>query len=100
MVTRGSEVRDGHRNGTEHFLDVYYQELMRDPTAELERISDFAGLAWTASDRAKLQQARGHNQQNKHGVHKYQLEDFGLSAERTRERFADYIERYAIPREG
>ncbi|MGE0323146.1 MAG: sulfotransferase [Polyangiaceae bacterium] len=100
MVTRGSEVRGGHRKGTEHFLDVYYQELMRDPTAELERISDFAGLAWTASDRAKLQQARGHNQQNKHGVHKYRLEDFGLSAERTRERFADYIERYAIPREG
>ncbi|MCA9643654.1 MAG: sulfotransferase, partial [Myxococcales bacterium] len=100
MVTRGSQVRDAHQNGAPHFLDVYYQGLMRDPAAELERISAFASLEWTESDRAKLKQARGHNQQNKHGVHKYRLEDFGLTTAGTRERFADYVARYTIPSEG
>lgn len=99
MVTRGREVRDTHQNGEPHFIDVYYRDLMRDPKAQLERISAFAGLEWSDAERAKLGVARSHNQQNKHGVHRYSLEDFGLSADGTRRRFAEYVRRYSIPEE-
>ncbi|MEZ4228410.1 MAG: sulfotransferase [Polyangiaceae bacterium] len=104
MVTRGREVREALSSAGDpracQFLDVHYQDLMKDPDGTLERISAFADLAWSDSDRQQLERARNHNRQHKHGVHRYSLKDFGLSEQRTRERFASYVERYAIPSEG
>ena len=34
---------------------------------------------------------------DKHGSHQYDLEEYGLTAERVRERFAGYIERFGLP---
>ena len=35
--------------------------------------------------------------QGKHGRHEYSLDEYGLSPERVRERFAGYVERYGLP---
>jgi hypothetical protein len=37
------------------------------------------------------------NPQNKHGAHRYSLEEYGLSAETVRTRLAGYIERFGLP---
>jgi hypothetical protein len=37
------------------------------------------------------------NPKGKHGSHSYDLAEYGLSKEGVRERFKDYIGRYAIP---
>ena len=37
------------------------------------------------------------NPQGRHGRHEYSLEQYGLSPERVRERFARYIESYRLP---
>ena len=36
------------------------------------------------------------NRQHKHGVHRYSLEQFGLSTEQVEAQFADYIARYDV----
>ncbi len=40
-----------------------------------------------------------HNPQHKHGVHHYQLEDFGLDRERLAEQFRPYCDRFEVPGE-
>jgi hypothetical protein len=37
------------------------------------------------------------NPQHRHGSHRYSLQEFGLSAERVRDRLADYIEHFGLP---
>ena len=36
------------------------------------------------------------NRQHKHGVHRYNLGQFGLDTEQVEARFADYIARYDV----
>jgi hypothetical protein len=40
------------------------------------------------------------NPKNKHGVHSYTLEQFGLSRSAEAARFASYCERFEIPKRG
>ena len=37
------------------------------------------------------------NPKGKHGRHTYSLEDYGLTTEQVRERYANYCERFSIP---
>ncbi len=81
------------------FIDVQYQDLVADPMKEIRRIYDFLGLALTADTEGKMQSWRTSNPQNKHGVHHYRLEDFGLDREELRRDFAPYRARFRIDEE-
>ena len=82
----------------EQCLDVHYQTLSDDWQAVLAQIYDFIGMplepalpemsAWLAS-----------NAQHKHGVHRYQLSDFGLSSELVEQRLQFYRQAHSIPKE-
>ena len=49
-----------------------------------------------AAEQALRSHARS-NPKGKHGAHEYDLEQYGLTPQRVRERFAAYTERYALP---
>jgi hypothetical protein len=88
-------VRD--RAPAAQFLDVNFESIERDPLGTVERVYDFLGWPLTNDARAAMQQFLAANPKNKHGVHSYTLEQFGLSRAAETARFRKYCERFRIP---
>jgi hypothetical protein len=88
-------VRD--RAPAEQFLDVGFEAIESDPIGTVERVYDFLGWPLTAVARGALEAFLAANPKNKHGVHRYTLEEFGLQREAEAKRFRNYCERFQIP---
>jgi len=88
-------VRD--RANAAQFLDVAYESIERAPLETVERVYDFLGWPLTADARAAIERFLAANPKDKHGVHHYTLEQFGLEREALTRRFVPYCDRFAIP---
>ncbi|QRK12662.1 sulfotransferase [Archangium violaceum] len=84
------------RASPEQFLDVHYEELMADPAGQVQRIHRWAGLGGEEAASGVVQSWLAENPRNKHGVHQYSLEYYGLDAQRVAERFRAYTERFGV----
>jgi hypothetical protein len=82
------------RIGADRFLDVAYADLVADPLKQVRRIYDFADLSLSGETEAAMQAWIAGNPQDKHGHHRYQLEDFGLDRGRLEELFDPYCRRF------
>jgi hypothetical protein len=87
-------VRD--RAPAEQFLDVDFDAIESDPLGTIERVYDFLGWPVTAEARLRVNAFLAANPKNKHGVHRYTLEQFGLSRTAETARFRAYCERFGI----
>ena len=88
-------VRD--RASPSQFLDVNFESIETDPLGTVERVYDFLGWPLTTQARTAMQNFLAANPKNKHGVHSYTLEQFGLSRATETIRFRSYCERFRIP---
>ena len=88
-------VRD--RAPASQFLDLGFESIESDPLGTVERVYDFLGWPLTQDARAAMQRFLAANPKNKHGVHSYTLEQFGLSRAAEMIRFRNYCERFRIP---
>ena len=79
------------------FLDVSYESIEQEPLATVERVYDFLGWPYSREARAAMNKFLVANPKNKHGVHRYTLEQFGLSRSAEIARFRSYCERFQIP---
>lgn len=95
MIARASAFKERH--GEDAILDVQYAAVMRDPIGEVDRIYRHFGEEMSGEARAAMEGYMADNPKGKHGKHEYALEDYGLTRDGVHERFADYIDRYAIP---
>ena len=93
-VDRSMAARD--RLSPDSFLDVSYKELVADPMKEIRRIYDFIGTEFTGAAEHGMKRWISGNPQNKHGVHRYQLSDFGIDGPALDRRFDAYRERFRI----
>jgi hypothetical protein len=78
------------------FYDLHYNDLMADPVGAVTGVYEHFGIAVTDADRQRVAAFQDDNPKDKHGVHRYTPEQYGLSAGRLRERFSRYIERYGV----
>lgn len=94
MIERSDAYRAKH--GADAIYDMQYQDVMRDPITEIEKI--YAHFNEPISDEARtaMQTYMVNNPKGKLGRHSYTLEDYGLSREQVRERYRDYCERYGV----
>jgi hypothetical protein len=76
-------------------LDISYRALVADPVAMARQIYQFADIAFTASGESAMRQWLLDNPAGKHGAHRYELADFGLTEARVRDVYGDYIAAYA-----
>jgi hypothetical protein len=75
MVERALAVRE---RAPERFVDVRYEELVRDPIAVVRMIEARAGMTFSReAEQAARDQLRT-ERKNRHGEHVYRLADFGL----------------------
>ena len=77
-------------------LDVMHGEFHRAPLAVIKRIYAFAGLELSPAVEAAMLQRIEEKPELSHGAHRYDLADFGMTADEIRERFGDYVERYDL----
>jgi hypothetical protein len=94
-VERVMDVRN--RLDSSSFLDVLYQDVISDPFKEVRRVYDFIGLELTPDTESQMQRWLAANSQTKHGVHHYQLEDFGLDRASLDPHFEAYRDRFGVP---
>jgi len=87
-------VRD--RASPKQFLDVQFDAIESDPLGTAERVYDFLGWPFTAQARSAMSAFLAANPKGKHGVHRYTLEQFGLSRAAEAARFKRYCERFDI----
>ena len=96
-LTKATAVRDGR--GPEAFFDLQYHELVRDPVGAVQRAYARFGREVTPAHERRMRAWLRDNPSDKHGRHRYTLEQFGLDAERENRRFSAYRERFGVPAE-
>jgi len=82
-----------------HFFDIHYPDLLADPIATIRRVYDYFGLEMTATSEHRMRGWLLDNPQHKRGVHKYTLEQFGLTAEKIDRLYGDYREYFGVQTE-
>jgi hypothetical protein len=90
-------VRDAGAIAPERVFDMHFGDLLADPMGVVEKI--YGQFEFELSGRAadRMRAFLADNPQGKHGGHHYAPEEYGLDPAAEHERFAAYIERYAIP---
>jgi hypothetical protein len=75
-------------------VDVSHDEFVNDAVGVAKRIYSHFGLPLTPAALGAFEAHAAANPRAKHGKHEYELEEFGLSEERVRERFRGYRARF------
>jgi hypothetical protein len=88
-------VRDRYPAG--QFLDVSYEAIESTPFEAVARVYDFLGWPFTAEARESMSRFLAANPKDKHGAHRYTLEQFGLDRGALGLKFRRYSERFEIP---
>ncbi|HXW35368.1 MAG TPA: sulfotransferase, partial [Acidimicrobiales bacterium] len=93
-MRRAIEVRDSI--GEERFADVHFHEFDADPVSAVERAYEQIELPFGESGRKRVERWASAHRRGDHGVHTYELGDFGLDADRVRDSFAFYRRRFHV----
>ncbi len=82
----------------ERFHDVWFADTLARPLEVIRGIYDALGISFPADTREKMQAYLEANRREKRPLHEYSLEYYGLSEEQIRHDFAEYRERFILPR--
>jgi hypothetical protein len=78
----------------ETVLDVAYSNVRDDAIGVMRRVYDFCDMTWTPEAETRASSWALQNRQHQHGVHRYSLEESGLTAQAIERRFAAYVARF------
>jgi len=95
ILRRGLCTRDRFPDARRDY-DVHYRDLMADPVQTIGGIYRHFGLDFTDDFRRQIEKWVQDHPKTEHGMHRYTPADFGLCADRLRQRFAFYSERFGI----
>ena len=77
-------------------LDVLHTDFHRDPMGVVRHIYDFAGAQLTPETEAAMAVRISDKPELAHGVHRYDITDFGITVDDLRARFDDYVQRFDL----
>lgn len=80
----------------DRFVDVYYDSLVADPMGTVRSIYARFDMVLTEEAEAAMQRFLADKPKDKHGVHRYTLEDAGLTRAEIQSRFARYFDNYLV----
>ncbi len=92
-VRKAERVRKDHPGKV---LDVVHGDFHRDPMGVLERIYGFIGMDIPDTARAGFTRRIAEKPELQHGVHRYNITDYGMTEAEARAPFGDYIQRYDL----
>jgi len=88
--------RDFDRRHPGRVVHVSYARLIDDPLAEMQKLYAALGDTLTNETQAAMRSYVAAHPQNKHGAHRYGLEEFGLTPAMLDEGFVDYVRDYDV----
>ena len=94
------DVRASGTVPADRFVDIHFAELMSDPVTTLRAAYATMGRDFTDDHAAAVLHYLAHKPKGKFGVHRYQPEDWGFTAEGLRSALAPYIDHYGVAHEG
>ncbi len=97
MAEKSSVARDAA--DPDRFYDIHYKDLVQDPAGTVRRIYKHFGYEFDSRFEERMHEYLSANPQDKHGVHHYSLEQFGLDRDMVNRSFAAYCERFGIIQE-
>ena len=81
-------------HGSEQFFDLQFDEFMADPIGSVKKIYARFDQTLSPEGEACLEAWQEGHPQGKHGQHRYEHKDFGVSETEILDRFAAYMERH------
>jgi len=84
----------------DRFIDVQFEDVVRDPAGTIGRIHERLGWSYPFETRDAIATVAVNRPRGAQGAHRYTPESTGLDAEELREQFRFYLEHYDIPCEG
>jgi hypothetical protein len=81
------------------FLDLHYEQIVRDPVAAVRAIYAHAEMELGTEAERRMRAFLAANPQDRHGPHRYTLEQYGLDRDEEAGRYAGYCTRFGIERE-
>ncbi len=78
-------------------IDVKYEDLLRDPVGTALMIEERAGLPLDPRARARMLEGKRREVKDRHGVHRYALQYFGLTEADVARAFSDYRAALGFP---
>ena len=89
--------RKKHSDKSEQFVDIQFEEVVADPVGALGRAYERFRIPWSSDVEQRMRSFLANNPRGKHGSHRYEIEDFGMTLDQIRERFEGYCSAYDIP---
>jgi hypothetical protein len=80
----------------EKVIDVIHADFQRQPMHVIERIYAFIGMDIPNHIRSTMIQRTNEKPELQHGVHNYNIADYGMTEEEVRAPFSDYVKRYGL----
>jgi hypothetical protein len=77
-------------------FDVHYRDLTRDPIGKVREIYQYFGRAMDDAIEGRMRQWIADNPPTRHGVHHYDLDQFGLTTGQLEKLFGGYREQFHI----
>jgi hypothetical protein len=93
-LERGLAARE--RSDASRFIDIDYRGFTAEPLREIARAYEYYGLPFSRTTESAMAGFLGANPQNKHGAHRYSLEEYGLTRDAVRDRLRFYLERFDL----
>ncbi len=84
--------------GEGRFLDLWFQDTVNRPLAEIRKVYDFLGMELTAEAQAEMARWQDFNRRELRPPHHYTLEEYGFTEAGLEAQFAPYRERFILPR--
>lgn len=88
--------RDGA--SADRFMDVWYLDAVTQPLAVAKAVYSFIGMPWSVEAERRMLVWLQQSGRERRPAHEYSYEKLGLSAEQLKRDFADYRERFILPR--
>jgi hypothetical protein len=88
--------RHKHSDKADQFIDIQFEEVVADPVAVLGRAYEQFDIPWSSDIEGRMRSFLANNPRGKHGAHRYESEDFGMTLGQIRERFESYCNAYDV----
>lgn len=83
----------------DRFIDLHFNDLMKNPVAALESLYKQVGKPFTDTYRQAIEEYLAHKPKGKHGKHHYAPEEWGLDTETLKAEAKPYIDSFNVAEE-
>ena len=84
------------RERPKDIYDLYYDDLVADPLAQMKKIYAWLGDPWTDATEPGMRAWLEHNPQGRYGQHRYSLSQWGFTRQALEPYFSDYLRAHPV----